>query len=507
MFLEALLHALTAKSLLLVTAGALLGVIIGALPGLTITMTTALLVSLTYGWQTWDALALIMGAYVGSMSGGAISAVLLNIPGMPSACATCFDGYPMAKRGEGATAIGMARTASLFGSLVGMLFLGFTAPIIANFALKFGPFEFFYLILMGLTMISSLSGGSFVKGIIAGLIGIFLSIVGMDPVWGTARFTFGNFQLMRGLNFIAVLIGLMGMSELLIQASRKQTNVGMLSVVEKEVIKLSELWRMKWLILQSSMIGLWIGALPGIGQTIATLAAYDMAKRTVKNPKIPFGEGAIEGVVAPEVADNACIGGALIPMLALGLPGDSVTAILLGAFMMHGIRPGPLFMSTNPNLFWFIVIMGSVAALSAYIVVRLGNNLFPRILLVKANLLLPVIGALCVVGAYATEGNMFDVVVMFIFGIIGFVLRLMNFPVSSIIIGFVLGQMADSELRRALILSKDIPTFIRMSLSRPISLILILVIVLQLLLTNRRFKGIIKGFWAKVFENNKNAAM
>ncbi|HOA15139.1 MAG TPA: tripartite tricarboxylate transporter permease [Bacillota bacterium] len=501
MFIEAIQNALTVKSLLLVSAGSLLGITIGALPGLTITMTTALLVSLTYGWPTWDALALIMGAYVGSMSGGAISAVLLNIPGMPSACATTFDGYPMAQRGEAGTAIGMARTASLFGSLIGMVFLAGVAPIVANFALKFGPYEYFYLILMGLTMISSLSGGSFIKGMIAGLLGMFLSIVGMDPIWGTARYTFGNFQLMRGLNFVAVLIGLMGMSELLIQASKKHIDMPMVKEIKKEVIKLSELWRMKWLILQSSLIGIWIGALPGIGQTIATLAAYDAAKRTVKNPKIPFGQGAIEGVVAPEVADNACIGGALIPMLALGIPGDSTTAILLGAFMMHGIRPGPLFMSSEPSLFWFIVIMGTIAAIAAYFLVRLGSKVFPKILLVKANLLLPVIGILCVVGSYATEGNVFDIFVMLFFGVLGFLLRLMRFPVSSIVIGFVLGQMADSELRRALMLAQG--KFIQQSLTRPISLILIIAIIAQLLLSNKRLRERMKFATASIIGSKK----
>lgn len=504
MFSVALQEALTFRALGLVSVGSFLGMLIGALPGLTITMTTALLVSVTYGWTTWDSLALIVGAYGGSMFGGSISAVLLNIPGMPAACATAFDGYPLAKRGEAGVALGLARTASFFGGLIGMGFLAGTAPLIANFALKFGPFEYFYLILMGLTMISSLSGGSFIKGMIAGLLGILLSMVGMDPVWGVGRFTFGNLQLMRGLNFVAVLIGLMGMSELLIQSSKKLTNAPMVGIVEPNRVRFPDLKGLARLILQSSLIGVWIGALPGIGQTIAALAAYDAAKRTVKKPSRPFGEGAYEGVVAPEVANNACMGGALIPMLALGIPGDSVTAILLGAFMMHGIRPGPLFMSTNPELFWYIVIMGVIGSFAFLIIGMLGSKYFPYILQIRSNRLLPIIAVLCVVGAYATEGSMFDVWVMLAFGVIGFMMRLFKFPTSSVVIGFVLGPMADAELRRALILSQGrLGKFLLTSISRPISAVLLVAMIGQALLTNAKFRSFLSRTISPVVKEDK----
>lgn len=477
MFLQAMQTVLTPRILLLVAVGATSGIIIGALPGLTVTMATALLVSVTFGWSMTDALAMIMGVFCGGVYGGSISAVLLNIPGAPAAVATVFDGYPIAKRGEAGYALGLARLASFVGGLLGTLALATCAPVLARFALGFGPFEYLMLILLGLTIIGSVSQGSFLKGMIAGFIGLFISTIGMDPVYGIGRFTFGSVRLMGGVNFIPALIGLFGMSEVFAQLRTGSAGVKPITSFGRVVPRLRDVLKMWGLCIRSALIGTWVGALPGIGGEIAALMAYDSAKRTVRKPSRPFGEGAIEGVIAPEVANNACIGGALIPMLTLGIPGDAVTAVMIGAFMVHGMRPGPLLMQYSAGMFWLIVALSLVANVAFLLIGLIITRYAPRILSIRKEILMPIVMMLCVVGSFALQNSMFDVLIMLACGVLGYVLRSLEFPVGPVVIGIVLGNMADSELRRSIIMSRgDVSgTF----LTRPVAVVLFIVLVVQ----------------------------
>ncbi len=477
MFLHALQTVFTPKVLLLLAAGATSGVIIGALPGLTVSMATALLVSITFGWSMTDALAMIMGVFCGGVYGGSISAVLVNIPGAPAAVATVFDGYPLARRGEAGYALSLARIASFLGGLMGTAILATCAPLLARFALGFGPFEYLMLVLLGITIIGSVSQGSFLKGMIAGFLGLFISTIGMDPIYGVGRFTLGNVHLMGGINFIPALIGLFGLSEVLVQLRKGGVEARPITELGKRLPDLRTILRMMPLAIRSALIGTWVGALPGVGGEIAALMAYDAAKRTVRKPSRPFGEGAYEGVVAPEVSNNACIGGALIPMLTLGIPGDAVTAIMIGAFMIHGLRPGPLLMQYSADMFWLIVALSVVANFMFLGIGLVITRYAPLILSTRKEILMPIVTMLCVVGSFALQNSIFDVVVMLVAGVLGYVLRSLEFPVGPVVIGIVLGTLADSELRRSIIISRGhvLSTF----LSRPVAVVLFLLLVVQ----------------------------
>ncbi len=479
MFLETLVSVLSPKILLLVALGSLGGVIIGALPGLSVSMATALLVSITFGWPMEDALAMIMGVYCGGVYGGSISAVLLNIPGAPGAVCTGFDGYPLAQRGEASMALGLARIGSFIGGLIGTFFLAVLAPLIADVALAFGPFEYLGLVILGLITIGSLSQGSFIKALISGLFGLLISCVGMDPIHGTGRFTFGSVQLLAGINFISCLIGFFGMSEVILQMRVPAAEGTIVTQIGKVLPKFSLFRKNFPLILKSSIIGTWIGALPGVGGPIASFLAYDSARKSVKNPSRPFGEGAYEGVLAPEVSNNAGIGGALIPLLTLGIPGDAVTAVLIGAFMVHGLRPGPLLMTESADLFWLIVALCVVANVLFLFIGMAATKYAPRILSVKKEYLMPIVAILCVVGAYAINNSAFDVLVMMIAGAVGYYLKMTGFPIGPVVIGIVLGPMADSGLRRSIMISNGdvLGTF----LHRPIAVGIMIVALYQIL--------------------------
>lgn len=491
MFLHALQTVLTPKVLFLVAVGATSGIIVGALPGLSVTMATALLVSITFGWSTTDAMAMIMGVFCGGVYGGSISSVLLNIPGAPAAVATGFDGYPLARLGEAGYALGLARMASFLGGLMGTFLLATCAPALARFALGFGPFEYLMLVLLGITIIGSVSQGSFLKGIVAGFLGLFISTIGMDPIHGVGRFTFGNVHLMGGVNFIPALIGFFGMSEVFVQLRKSGTGVRPITELGRVVPSLRTFAKMIPLSIRSALIGTWVGALPGVGGEIAALMAYDAAKRTVKKPSRPFGEGAYEGVVAPEVANNACIGGALIPMLTLGIPGDAVTAVMIGAFIIHGMRPGPLLMQYSADMFWLIVALSLVANVLFLGIGLVITKYAPLILSIRKEILMPIVMVLCVVGSFALQNSMFDVCVMLAAGALGYVLRSLGFPVGPVVIGIVLGTLADSEFRRSIIISQGnvLGTF----LTRPVAVVLFLVLIAQVATQSSAMKSFIGG--------------
>jgi putative tricarboxylic transport membrane protein len=340
--------------ILMVFIGALAGLFVGAIPGLSVSMATALLVSITYSWSTAHALATIMGVYVVGVFSGAISAILINIPGAPSSVVTTLDGYPLANKGEAYKALKYATLYSFIGTVFGFLALGIFAGPITKIALKFTPMDYFLLALFGLSTVGSLTGKSFAKGLMSASIGLVISMVGIDSVMGTPRLTFGIYGLQSGINIVPALVGLFGFSEVLHIISKGHLESEVLKIT-KTMVPIKNMLKYFLRSLYYSTIGTLVGVLPGVGGPVASFLAYGEAKRIVKNPSVPFGEGEIEGIVASESANNACIGGALIPMLTLAVPGDAVTAIILSVFYVHGLQPGPMFIKTSPEMFHAIL--------------------------------------------------------------------------------------------------------------------------------------------------------
>ncbi len=466
--------------ILLIALGTFSGIYLGAMPGLSVTMAVSLLISFTYSWETYSALALMIGIYCGGVYGGSRSAILLNIPGAPAAIATTFDGYPLAKLGEAGTAIGITTVQSVFGGLIGTVVLALAAPLVSDIALMFAPRDYFLVAIMGLLLVGSLGRESTAKGLFMAALGILLGMVGMDSLTGQPRFTFGSLNLMNGINYVTAMIGLFGVSEALMQIKLKD-----MPVVKQNIDKIIPSWKtlvdMLPLSLRSAFIGVMVGALPGTGGDIAALIAYDNAKRTVKNPTRPFGEGAIEGLVAPETANNAAIGGAFIPMLTLGIPGDPVTAIFIGALFIHGIKPGPMLMVESPELFWFIVISLLIANVFLLIFGLTGIKIFTKLVEIPKGILIPIIIILSVIGTYTIGNSVPDIYMMLIFGFLGYILKNFKYPLGPLVLGMILAPLLDSNYRRAVLTSGSILGFLKDLFVHPISLILILIILFMLL--------------------------
>ncbi|MGK7869587.1 tripartite tricarboxylate transporter permease [Falsiroseomonas sp. E2-1-a20] len=468
-----LLSWLDPSLLLLTAAGTLAGIYVGAIPGLSVTMAAAILISFTFSWEVNDALALIAGVFTGGVYGGSRTAILLNIPGAPAAIATALDGYPLAKRGEAGTAIGLSTVMSVVGGFVGILALAVAAPVISDFALLFAPRDYLLLAVMGLLLVGSLSGESLAKGLYAGALGVALGMVGLDPMTAEGRFTLGTVQLMGGIPYVAAMIGLFGVAEALVQLHHRHA-----VPVKQKVARIVPPWKLvrKYLplSLRSSVIGVVIGALPGTGGDIAALMAYDQAKRTVKNPSVPFGEGAYEGLVAPETANNAAVGGAYIPMLTLGIPGDAVTAVIIGALFIHGLKPGPMLMIETPHLFWFTVGNLTLANIFLLVFGLTGIRAFTKMVECPPSVLIPLILVLSVVGTYAIQNSVVDVYFMLGFGIFGYLLKMYGFQVGPVVLGMILGPMMDVSWRRAVIsVGDDLGFFLEEMFTSPLSLVLI----------------------------------
>ncbi len=461
---------------LLVAVGTFAGIYIGAIPGLSVTMAVSLLISFTFSWDTLSALALMIGVFVGGVYGGARSAILLNIPGAPAAIATSLDGYPLAKKGLAGETIGIATVQSVIGGLVGVIIMVTATPLMSKIALSFAPRDYFLVGTMGILLVGSMGSKSTAKGIFAGALGIILGLVGMDPFTGVGRFTFGSLNLLGGLSYVTAMIGLFGVSEALFQL--RDLNK---PLIKQRISKIVPSWNVitKYipLTLRSSIIGGIIGALPGTGGDIAAILAYDNARRTVKDNDVDFGQGAIEGVIAPETANNAAIGGAFIPMLTLGIPGDSVTAIIIGAMFIHGLRPGPLLMQDNPDIFWYIVSSLIISNIFLLVFGLMGIKLFTRIIDIPREKILPSILILSAIGAYSINGSYFDLIMVVVFGVIGYLLKLYGFPIGPIILGMILGPVIDSNFRRAILSSGSILNLIMELFTNSITLILMVIIV------------------------------
>lgn len=469
--------------------GTFAGIYIGAIPGLSVTMAVSLLISFTFSWDMLPAIALMIGINVGGVYGGSRSAILLNIPGAPAAVATTFDGYPLAQKGEAGVAIGTTVVHSFIGGVVGTLFLGFFAPTVAKFALMFAPRDYMLLAVMGVMLVGSLGCESPARGIFSAAIGVFIGMVGIDMVTGQQRFTFGNVYLMNGVSYIVAMIGLFGMSEALFQMRD-------LSVypVKQKVDRLLPGWNNVFhylpLSLRTSLIGVLVGALPGTGGDLAALLSYDHARRTVKNNPVPFGKGAIEGLVAPESANNAAIGGAYIPMLTLGIPGDAVTAIIIGALYIHGLKPGPMFMTERPDIFWLMVGGMFLANIFLLIFGFTGIKLFAKIVEIPKQILMPAIIILSVVGAYSINNSVMDVYWMLGFGVIGYLFKIFKMPLGPVVLGVILSSLLEQNYRRAVTMAgNSISALVLDILTHPISLVLLAAILVMIFSTCKAVKG------------------
>lgn len=468
------------RFILLVLLGSTLGLFIGAIPGLSVTMATALLVSITYTWNTVDAMALIMGLYVVGVFSGALSAILINIPGAPSSVVTAFDGYPLAKRGEAYKALRFATIYSFIGSVFGFVVLALLSAPVSKVALHFHPVDYFLLSLFGLLAVGSLTSKSFVKGILSACLGLLLSLVGMDSVLGRPRLTFGIRELQGGINIVPALVGLFGMTEVL--SSIFSGDLGAQSEnIKKERVKTKDLLKYFPRSILYSALGTFVGALPGAGGPVASFLSYTVAEKTTKNPSREFGDGAVEGIVASESSNNACIGGALIPMLTLGVPGDAVTAIILSVFTIHGLQPGPLFISTQKEMFSSILAGGFLGCI---FLLLLGLFIAPRlskVILIRKSILLPIVTILCVIGSFAVNNRLFDVLLMFLFGLLGFFMKRHDYPESPLVLALVLGGMMDSNFRRTVSLLESEENKILSLFSSPITIVLFLLVIFTLL--------------------------
>jgi putative tricarboxylic transport membrane protein len=472
----------TLETLPVILLGLIAGLLVGALPGLTATMAVAVLVPLSFGLKPVPALSMLLAVYVGAISGGAISAILINTPGTPASVATTLDGYPMARQGKAGKALGWAMLGSIVGSVIGILVLILLAPLIAEAALRFSAPEYTAIALLGLTMAVGVAGRDLIKGIVAAVLGLFVGMVGLDPMLGYERFTFRTLDLLGGFPFVPVLIGLFAISEALNQATQTDAP-GRSAPVPRDIFpKLHELLAYRWLLIKSGLIGTFIGALPGVGADVASLVSYNEAKRVSKHPE-RFGRGSEEGVIASETANNAVVGGALIPLLTLAIPGDAVTAVLLGALMMHGLRAGPLLFQQNPDE----VIAMYVALIVAVIFLRIVGvamiRVFARVVNIKQGYLIPGILLLCFVGSYAVANNVFDMTVAVAFGVIGFLMQRFGYPVAPMVLALILGPLAEEKLRQALVMSQGSWLIF---IERPIAVVLLILAGLSLVFAIRQ---------------------
>jgi len=464
--------------LLMVFLGAAGGTLLGALPGLTATMGVALLVPFTFGLPLTNSMGMLLGIYCGGMYGGSISAVLIRTPGTPSAAATVLDGYPMGQKGEANRALAMSLFASVCGGLIGAAIMTVFSPLISMAAMSFSTAEFFCLAVFGLSIIVSISGKSIAKGLMSAFFGLLLCTVGSDPISGYPRFIFGRMELYEGPPFIPTLIGLFAVSEVLSGVEKIIKSQKVESKIKNPFPSLADIKKCGPTIIRSAVVGCFIGAIPGAGGDIAAFVAYGTTKSISKYPE-KFGTGVIEGIAAPEAANNGCSGGAMIPLLSLGVPGDSVTAVLLGAFIMQGLQPGPLMYKENLQDVYNVFCAMFAANFAVLILGVILMPFFSSIISIDKNVLLPCIMILSLVGSYAMRNSMFDVFLTITFGVVGYLLQKFNFPLSPILLALILGPMAESNLRRELVKS-DGNIFVLFT--RPISVVLLLLALGSLIL-------------------------
>jgi len=444
---------LTFENISIVFIGVVIGTVIGAIPGMTTPMGVALALPFTFTMQPVTGILLLLGIYKGGLYGGSITAILIKAPGTPAASCTVLDGYPLTQKGEARKALDMALYASCFADFMSNLALILLAGVLATFALKFGPPEFFTLIVFSLTIIAGVSGDNLVKGIAAAALGLLFATIGLDMVFGTSRFIFDQWELMGGLSFIPVLIGLFALPEIIHYFTGKVTGDTKAAVMSGIGAGLAEFKASFRSIFRGSLIGVVLGSIPGIGGAPSAFLSYSEARRTSKNPE-NFGKGELEGVAAAEAGNNGVAGATMIPLLALGVPGDVITAVILGAFMIHGLRPGPVMFVENITMIYalFIGIMLSSAYL--FVVGKFSIRAISRIAEIPNRVLYPVVLVFCLYGSFAINNSTFDVLVMLLMGVVGYLMMVFRFPAPPFLIAFILGPLLEDNFRQSMILSE-----------------------------------------------------
>ncbi|MDO4621149.1 MAG: tripartite tricarboxylate transporter permease [Lachnospiraceae bacterium] len=451
--LQGFLTIFNLETLLLMIGGVFGGLVVGALPGLSAFTALAIMLPFTFGMDAINGLCFLVAVYVGGCSGGLISAILLGIPGTPSSIATCFDGYPMAKSGRAKTALSAGIISSFIGGIFGAVVLAFLGPQIAKVALKLSSYDYFGIILFALTTVSALSGENMIKGLIACFLGICLSMVGTDGLSSVYRYTFGVTKLANGFNLVPVLIGLFAVSQIMSnakdKANAKALDFSGTNRTSGERFTFVDYFKRIKMIIPVSIMGLLIGVLPGLGGNISNLMAYSYAKKTSKHPD-EFGKGCVDGIVASETANNATVGGAIIILLTLGIPGDNATSILLAGFQMNDIAPGPLLFKTQAQLVYAILAAFILANVLFFLMEYFGLSIFTKMLSIPSMLLLPIVIVCCFVGSYCANNNILDILIMVIFGMVGYILKQHKYPMAPMVVGFILAPMLELYLRRSL---------------------------------------------------------
>lgn len=472
------IHACSPINLLAMIASTALGITIGCLPGLSAAMGVALLLPVTFGMDPATGLIVLGGIYCGAIFGGSISAILIHTPGTPASAATAIEGYKLTLKGQAAKALTVACFASFCGGLLSCISLYFFSPLLAELAMQFKSPEYFWLSIFGLTIIAGVSSRSLIKGLMSGVLGLLISTIGMDPMEGVERFMFGQPTLYNGVNTTCALIGLFSMSQVLILAEKKIVERAKAAKIkDKMTLTKAEVKRLMPTITRSWLIGNILGILPGAGATIACFMGYNEAKRFSKH-KEEFGNGSIEGVAGSESANNAVTGGSLIPTLTLGIPGESVTAVLMGGLIIHGLQPGPELFTTYAGM-TYTFFAGFVLVQFAMLIIGLwGSKMFAHIARLSDRILIPCIFVLCVVGSYAIHNNFDEVIIMFVFGIIGYLVRKFDMNAAAIVLGLILGPIGENGLRRSLILSDGDPMIL---FSTPLCWMLIALCVVGIL--------------------------
>ena len=439
------------QNILLIFGGVFIGVLVGALPGLSSPMAIALLMPFTISLDPVASIAMMAALYCAGTFGGSITAILINAPGAPPAVATAFDGYPMARNGEPGRALGLAAVASVFGGIFSLIIFIAATPLLAEIALSFGPVEYFGLSIFALSMLASMSGKSSIRNLIAGCIGVLISTVGVHLATGVERFDFGVSELTEGIHFVPVLIGLFAMSELLTQSSTLNDAVRVMSAKSLKLPTFAELKKLKNLILRSSGLGTFIGILPAEGSTVAAMMGYNEAKRWSKTPE-KFGTGHDEGIVGPEAANNAAAGGAMVPTLALGIPGSGTTALILAALVMHGFRPGPYLITETPELVYAIFGAMLIANFAFLGIGLAGARFFSLVTFIPKRFLWPSVFIFSLIGSYAYSSAFFDVWVMLISGIVGFFMMRHGFSPAPLVMGLILGPLVEETFTQAMVI-------------------------------------------------------
>lgn len=463
--------------------GVAAGMVVGALPGLTATMAIAVMLPFTFSMDADTALITLGGIYIGAIFGGCIAAILINTPGTPSSIATTFDGYPLTQQGKPDQALITAAVSSGISGVIGGFALLFLTPLLAALALKFGPPEFFWIAMVGLTMVATLSSGSLLKGLIGGTIGLFLSVVGLAPIGGSSRFTLGFYQLQAGFELVVMLIAFFCIPQV-IKMIKNQTNAtnhveafqsqkGVISYVFKQV------FYRPFHLLRSAVIGIVVGIIPGAGGNVASLLSYDTTVRLSKD-KSKFGKGDIRGVSASEGANNAEVGGSLVPLLALGIPGAPPAAVIIGALLMQGIQPGPNLFSENANLIYTFITAFILANIVMLVLAIFGSKYIGQIINIPIYYMAPAIVFLTIIGSYAIRNNFFDVITLIVFGLIGYILLERGFHPAPIVLGLILGPIAEEGLTQSILISEGMTGLIGLFFTRPITIILIILCLLSL---------------------------